>query len=122
MPTKKILHVDDEDDTLEVVRTILEKEGFEVTSVKRGDKALEKIKTNGFDLLILDVMMPDMSGWELFSKISVIKPNYHVIFLTILELTPEKIKEVKKAGVRDYIRKPFDRQDFVTRVKRAIGS
>ncbi|MFZ2310767.1 MAG: response regulator [Patescibacteria group bacterium] len=126
MPTKlnklKILHVDDEDDTLEVVKTILEKEGFEVTGAKRGEEALKKIKTNGFDLLILDVMMPDMSGWELFNKISVIKPNYHVIFLTILELTQEKIKEIKKAGIRDYIRKPFDRQDFVNRVKKAISS
>ena len=118
---KRILHVDDEDDTLEVVRIILEKEGYEVVSVRRGDKALDQVRLNGFDLLILDIMMPDRSGWELFSRISIIKPNYNVIFLTILEITEDKVKELKKAGVKDYIRKPFDRNDFVTRVRKAMN-
>jgi DNA-binding response OmpR family regulator len=118
---KRILHVDDEEDTLEVVKIILEKEGYEVTSVKRGDKALDQVKLNGFDLLILDIMMPDISGWELFSRILKIKPNYKVIFLTILEITNDKVKELKKAGVKDYIRKPFDRADFVNRVKKAMS-
>lgn len=117
---KRILHVDDESDTLEVVKIILEKEGYEVVSVKRGDKALEQVRLNGFDLLILDIMMPDMSGWDLFSRISVIKPNYNVIFLTILELTKERVEELKKAGVKDYIQKPFDRKDFINRVEKAI--
>ena len=116
----RILHVDDEQDTLEVVKTILEKEGFEVVSVNRGEEALKEIKVNGFNLLILDIMMPDMSGWELFSRIAVIKPNYNVIFLSILEITKDKIKELQTAGVKDYIRKPFDRNDFVARVKKAI--
>jgi DNA-binding response OmpR family regulator len=118
----RILHVDDEEDTLAVVKTILEKEGYEVVSVKRGELALEKIKLNGFSLLILDIMMPDMSGWELFSRISIIKPDYRVIFLTILEITEEKVKELQNAGIKDYIRKPFDRIDFVNRVKKAINS
>lgn len=118
----RILHVDDEEDTLTVVKTILEKEGYEVVSVKRGELALEKIKLNGFSLLILDIMMPDMSGWELFSRISIIKPDYRVIFLTILEITEEKVKELQNAGIKDYIRKPFDRIDFVNRVKKAINS
>ena len=116
----RILHVDDEPDTLEVVRTILEKEGFEVVSVNRGEQALKEIKTNGFSLLILDIMMPDMSGWELFTRIAIIKPDYSVIFLSILEITKDKIKELQAAGVKDYIRKPFDRNDFVARVKKAI--
>jgi len=122
--TKKIriLHVDDEDDTLEVVRIILEKEGYEVVSVKRGEKALEKIKLNGFSLLLLDIMMPDMSGWELFSRISIIRPDYRIIFLSILEIPAEKIKELKKAGIKDYIRKPFERNDFLARIKKAINS
>ena len=123
-PEKKIriLHVDDEEDTLAVVKTILEKEGYEVVSAKRGEVALEKIKLDGFSLLILDIMMPDMSGWELFSRISVIKPDYRVIFLTILEITEDKVKELQNAGIKDYIRKPFDLTDFVTRVKKAINS
>jgi len=116
----KILHVDDEQDTLAVVKTILEKEGYEVVSVNRGDTALQNITLNGFGLIIIDIMMPDMSGWELFTKIGSIKPDYKVIFLTILELSPEKQNELTSAGVKDYIRKPFDNLDLVARVKKVI--
>ena len=118
----KILHVDDEEDTLSVVKTILEKEGYEVVSVNQGVTALKEIDVDGFGLLILDIMMPDMSGWDLFGRISQIKPDYKVIFLSVLELTPEKIKELKDSGVRDYIKKPFDRDDLVARVKNVINS
>jgi len=119
---KRILHVDDEEDTLTVVKTMLEKEGFEVVSVKGGVSALDQIKLDNFSLIILDIMMPDMSGWDLFSRIAKIKSDYKVIFLSILELTQEKIKELMDAGVKDYIKKPFDRDDFVARVKKVIDS
>jgi DNA-binding response OmpR family regulator len=118
----KILHVDDEEDTLAVVKIILEKEGFEVISVSQGLDALDAINLNVFGLLILDIMMPDISGWELFSRISKIRPDYKVVFLSILELPDQKLKELKEAGVKDYIRKPFDRSDFVARVKKAINN
>ncbi|MCJ7816726.1 MAG: response regulator [Candidatus Aenigmarchaeota archaeon] len=118
----KILHVDDEEDSLKVVKTILEKEGLEVTSVNTGLRALKEINLDGFKLLIFDIMMPDMSGWDLFSRIAKIKPDYKVVFLSVLEISKERIKELKDAGVKDYIRKPFDRNDFVARVKKAINS
>jgi DNA-binding response OmpR family regulator len=117
-----ILHVDDEPDTLLVVKTILEKEGYEVESVERGKVALEKVNLNGFNLLILDIMMPDMSGWELFSRIVKIKPDYKVIFLSIIELSDSKIKDLKQAGIKDYIQKPFDKDDLVARVKKVLNS
>ena len=126
MPSKlgkiKILHVDDEGDTLKVVKIILEKEGYEVDSVRQGAEALEKIKENGYDLLILDIMMPDMSGWELFSHISKIKHDYRVIFLSVLEVTDEKLRELKEAGIKDYIKKPFDRDELVKKVNIALKS
>lgn len=117
---KRILHVDDEPDSLEVVKTILEKEGFEVVGMALGTKAIEAIKSESFDLIILDIMMPDMTGWELFTEIMKVKPNYKVVFLTILELSKEKEKELIKAGVKDYIRKPFDRDDLVKRIKNVV--
>lgn len=118
---KRILHVDDEPDTLKVVKTILEKEGYEVISATDGKQALEHVDADGFSLLLLDVMMPDMSGWDLFTRIVEIKPTYKVIFLSVLEIAPEKLKELKDAGVKDYITKPFERDDLVKRVKVAIG-
>jgi len=116
----RILHVDDEQDTLTVVRTILENAGFEVVSVNRARKAIKEITIDGYDLLIFDIMMPDMSGWDLFTKIGKIKPDYKVMFLSILDISPERLNELRQAGVTDYVKKPFDLDDLVSRVNKAI--
>ena len=119
---KRILCVDDEMDTCAVIKTILEKEEFEVVSLNTGKDAIKNIELDGFDLLIFDIMMPDMSGWELYTRVVKIKPNYKIVFLSVLDITSEKLKELKDSGVKDYIKKPFDRNDFVTRVKKAINT
>ena len=118
----RILHVDDEPDILAVVKTILEKEGYEVVSVPNGKDALKSIELDGFSLIILDIMMPDMSGWDLFTRIAEVKPNYKIIFLSIVDVSEERQKVLKEAGIKDYIRKPFDRDDFVARVKKVLES
>ncbi len=117
-----ILHADDEPDTLDVVQTILGIEGFDVVSVGDGNQALEQIKLNDFDLILLDIMMPDMSGLELFSRISEMKQNHRVIFLTVLEASEEMLKQLKEIGMIDYITKPFDRDYLVKRIKIALAS
>ncbi len=119
---KKILHVDDEPDTLKVVKTILEKAGFKVDSVESGKDALKEIKLDSYDLVVLDIMMPDMSGWDLFTRITEIKSEYNIIFLTVLEVSESRLKELKEHGIKDYITKPFDRDDLVTRVKKVLSS
>ncbi len=119
---KKILHVDDEPDTLKVVKTILEKAGFKVDSVESGKDALKEIKLDSYDLVVLDIMMPDMSGWDLFTRITEIKSEYNIIFLTVLEVSESRLKELKEHGIKDYITKPFDRGDLVTRVKKVLSS
>ncbi len=118
---KRILHVDDEIDTLKVVKTILEKEGFEVVSSTSGEDALKQVDINDFELLILDIMMPDMSGWELFTRVSKLKEAYKVIFLSVLEVSEERLEGLKAYGIKDYILKPFDRDDLVERVRRVTG-
>ena len=117
---KRILHVDDEPDILETVKTILENEGFEVVSVDSGKEALKQIKSNNFDLFILDVMMPDMSGWDLFTRIKKLKSDYKVIILSIIEVSQSRLKELQAHGISDYITKPFHRDDFVKRIKKII--
>jgi DNA-binding response OmpR family regulator len=119
---KKILHVDDESDTLQVVKTILEKEGFSVDGVESGKVALEKIKVNNYDLMLLDIMMPDMSGWDLFNRILAVSPDFKVIFLTVLEISESRLKELKAHGVKDYITKPFDKDDLVKRINKAMSA
>lgn len=121
---KKILslHVDDEPDTLTVVKTILEMEGFDVVSVKSGKDALGKIKEHTFDLILLDIMMPDMSGWELFNHILEIDPGAKVIFLTVLEISEERLKQLKAQGIKDYITKPFDKDELVEKINNALNN
>ena len=119
---KRILHVDDEPDTLKVVKTILEKEGFEIDSVESGSSALKRVNFNNYSLIILDIMMPDMSGWDLFTRITQIKPEYKVIFLTVLEISESKLTRLKEHGIKDYITKPFDRDELVVRIKKALSS
>jgi len=118
---KKILHMDNEEDILSSVKTILEKEGYEVTSVATGKGAVKKVEVEGYDLLLLDIMMPDLSGWDVFTRVMKIKTEQKVIFLTVLEISPERRKQLEEHGITDYILKPFDRKDFVRRVKAAIG-
>lgn len=118
----KILHVDDEFDTLSVVKTVLEKEGYLVKSVSNGRDAIKEIETNGYSLIILDIMMPDMSGWDLFTRISEIKPDYKIAFLSIVDVNEERLKDLKEAGIKDYIKKPFDNNDLVLRVQKILES
>ena len=118
----RILHVDDEPDSLSVVKTILEKEGYEVVSVLSGKEALKDVEVDGFSLIILDIMMPDMSGWDLFTRIAEVKPNYKIIFLSVVDVSEDRQKVLKEAGIKDYIKKPFDRDEFVVRIKHALES
>jgi len=117
---KRVLHVDDEADVREVVETILEKEGLEVTGAESGAQALMYLEKDSFDIILLDIMMPDISGWELFTHITEMKKVYNVIFLSVLEISEERLAKLKEQGVKDYITKPFDQDDFVSRVKKVL--
>ncbi len=119
---EKILHADDEVDTLDVVKTILGIEGYKVISVEDGRRALEELDLHDFDLMLLDFMMPDMSGLELYTQISTREEKHKVIFLTVLEATEERLEQLKGLGINDYITKPFDRDHLVERVNSALAS
>ncbi|MFO8016345.1 MAG: response regulator [Candidatus Woesearchaeota archaeon] len=118
----RILHVDDDIDTLKSVKKLLENEGFNVTSVLSGKKALEKLKKNKYDLILLDMIMPDMSGWDLFNKIKKSSKGAKVAFLTVVEASPQKKKAMKKEGILDYIQKPFDNKNLINRAKKLTAS
>jgi len=112
-PKKTILHVDDEADVRKVVKLTLEREGFTVVGAESGKQAIDKFADNQFELILLDIMMPDMTGWDLLTRITEIKQKHNVVFLTVLEVSKERLQELKNSGVKDYIVKPFDHDDFV---------
>jgi len=117
---KRILHVDDDDDVRVIIKMILEKEGYEVVGAHLGKEALKILKHEKFDLLLLDIMMPDISGWELFNLVKEATPDINVVILSIIKIDQEKINDLKKLGLKDYITKPFARQDLVDRINKII--
>ena len=113
---KKILYVEDNQDTAEAVKIILEGAGFEVDLAPDGNKGIKLALKNEYNLLLLDIMLPDMSGWDIFEKIrKKIKTKY--AFLSAIPVSTERKAELKKAGVSEYIMKPFAKADLVKRVK-----
>jgi len=112
----KILVVDDNKDTVDLLKTILLKHGYKVETAFNGKECLSKIEKNGFDLITLDVMMPDMSGWDVFQKIKNTHHKVKVVFLSIIEVFPKRKKKLLMAGISDYIQKPFTEESLMKRI------
>lgn len=123
MPKKKIMIVDDEESLVELVRAIFGQEGFEVISAYSGAECLEKLKTEKPDLILMDMMMPGMSGRETTEKIrkNPKTKDLKIVFLTVARFSEVGKDSLKGLNVLDYITKPFDNKDLVKRVKKALG-
>lgn len=116
---KKILYVEDSRDTAEAVKVMLEGAGFSVELAFDGKSGVSKATSGKWDLILLDIMLPDMSGWDIFENIGKkVKAKY--AFLSALPVSSERIAELKKTGVSDYIMKPFTKADLVSRVTKII--
>jgi len=116
--SKKILVVDDEKKITEILRAYLEREGYRVTAAYDGNSALESIDKNSPDLIVLDLMLPGISGWDLCKKI---RQNSFIpiIMLTARDEISEKIIGLE-LGADDYITKPFDPKEVVSRIKAVL--
>jgi CheY-like chemotaxis protein len=120
---KKIMVVDDENNLRELVRLILENEGYEVITAIDGNDCLEKLKDVKPDLVLVDMMMPNMSGRELCEKIrsNPKTKRLKLAFLTVAILSETGKDTLRKMRVLDYIEKPFVNRDLVSRVKKMVG-
>ena len=118
--TKKIMVVDDEPDILLTIGRMLEMSGYSVIKAESGDDCLKKLNESKPDLVLLDIMMPEMSGWDVAAKIKEESKwnNIPIIFLTAKGDT----MSVGMGGLAavDYIVKPFDIQDLKDRIKDAL--
>ena len=117
---KKILIADDEADILEIVTYNLELHGYEVFTAKDGDQALKMAKEVNPDLIILDIMMPEMDGIELAQRCAEISPATKVMFITgFAAVTLKANREAPQAKV---LSKPFHLRDLVLEVERIFGN
>ncbi|EIA07586.1 response regulator transcription factor [Flavobacterium frigoris] len=111
-----ILIVEDEVGIVQFLRQGLEEEGYEVTTALDGLKGFELVQKNNFDLILLDWMLPKMSGLDLCKAIRIKDINIPIIFLTAKDTIQETIEGLK-AGANDYIKKPFSFEELVERIK-----
>jgi two-component system response regulator ResD len=111
---KQILVVDDEWNMRNLLRIYLTKAGFYVMEAKNGLEALNIIKYNNFDLILLDLMMPEMDGWEVCAKIRE-DLSVPIIMLTARTETNDKVHGLN-LGADDYLTKPFEPEELIARV------
>ena len=111
-----ILIVEDEPGIVQFLQQGLEEEGYQVTSVSDGLQGFEITQKENFDLILLDWMLPKMTGLELCKEIRSKNNNTPIIFLTAKDTIQETIEGLK-AGANDYIKKPFSFDELVERIK-----
>jgi len=117
---KKILYVEDHEDTANAVKVILSDAGFDVDIALTGRSAINKAKKHNFDLILLDIMLPDMSGWDVFQTLNKKIKGVKYAILSVIPVSTERRRELKKAGISDYILKPFKKKDLITRIKKVL--
>jgi len=115
---EKILIVDDTPMNIDLLEAILSPEGYTVDSAESGEEALEKVVKDTPELILLDVMMPKMNGYEVCRRIRENKalPYIPIIYITASEIEQKNIIEGLDAGGDDYIRKPFDAAELRARI------
>lgn len=117
--TQKLLLVDDEFEIIDINRRYLEQAGYEVSVAADGIEALKEVDENRFDLIISDIMMPKMDGYDFISEVLVREPNQPFLFITAKVSEPDKIYSLSM-GADDFISKPFSPRELVLRVKNIL--
>lgn len=112
----KILVVDDDKNTRKLMRAVLESDGFAVLTATDGTSALDLISREHIDLCVLDIMMPNMDGYELTSALRRFDENLPILMVTAKQLPADK-KKAFVVGTDDYMVKPVDEEEFLLRIK-----
>ncbi len=123
---KKILLVDNEADITYALENVLENYGFSLDSFNDSMLALNSYKSNFYDLIILDIKMPNMDGFELFNKIKEKDPKVKICFLTASELFYEEYRKKRyvlgeKLGEEYFLQKPIKTDDLVQKINALIN-
>lgn len=120
---KRVVCVEDEPEMIDLVRLILGRKGYEVIGANGGIEGLETVRREKPDLILLDLMMPDMDGWEVYQQIKA-DPGLReipVIVVTAKAQSIDKVLGLHIAKVDDYITKPFGPQELLESVDKILG-
>ena len=119
----RVLIVDDEEDVTLFLETALKDHGFEVTAFNDPVEALSSFKAGMYDLILLDIRMPKMNGFELYQKLEEIDGSARICFMTAYEVYYEALRELFPDSYSSvcFIKKPFTVQDLVKRITKEMG-
>lgn len=117
----RVLVVDDERDTLDLIDLTLRTAGYEISLANSGAESLELLRQDNFDIVLLDIMMPDMSGFDVLRTLKA-EMNSHppVVFLTAKAM-PEDRQEGMDLGADDFLAKPVTRGSLLDTIKKHTG-
>lgn len=120
---RRVLCIEDEPEMIDLIRLILERKGFEVSGAGGGEEGIQKIKRDIPDLVLLDLMMPFVDGWEVYQQMKSDETtrNIPVIVITAKAQSIDKVLGLHIAKVDDYIAKPFRPKDLVASVERVFA-
>ncbi|AKG34416.1 response regulator transcription factor [Paenibacillus durus] len=118
MAQLRVLVVDDEWNMRNLLRIYLAKEGFQVSEASTGREALKLIGSGNFDIVLLDVMMPDMDGWQVCEAVRA-KDSVPILMLTARSETKDKVRGLE-IGADDYLTKPFEPEELTARMHSLI--
>lgn len=121
---KRVVCIEDEPEMIDLVRLILGRKGFNVIGANGGVEGLEAVRRERPDLVLLDLMMPDMDGWEVYQQIKADSElrEIPVIVVTAKAQSIDKVLGLHIAKVDDYISKPFGPQELLESVEKIIGA
>ena len=117
---KKILLVEDDMITAAAEAVMLRKNGFEVVTASSGEKAIQVISTQNFDLVLMDITMPEMDGIQALKEIKKIDGGAKVIMCSAMGQQAMVIESIQ-AGAKDFIVKPFQAERVIEAVKKVVG-
>src|SRR3989304_2636791 len=121
---KRILCIEDEQEMIDLIRLILSRRGFDVKGASGGMEGLKLVRQEIPDLVLLDLMMPDLDGWEVYQQMKADEKtrNIPVIVVTAKAQNIDKVLGLHIAKVDDYIAKPFSPQDLMNSGEKVLRS
>jgi len=121
--TKMILCIEDQQEMIDLIRLILSRHNFEIRGANSGKEGLEIIRAEHPDLVLLDLMMPEMDGWEVYQQMKADEAtrDIPVIVVTAKAQSIDKVLGMHIAKVDDYIAKPFSPQELLTSVDNVLA-
>ncbi len=122
-PRKRVIYFEDDKDMVELVRIILGREGYQVEGIAEGQAGIKAVQQNSPDIVLLDLMLPDMAGWEIYRQLKHDEStaDIPVIVITAKAQSIDKVLGLDIAKVDDYISKPFRPNELIERIGQVLA-